>query len=32
VKAAVQGRLAQLPSVRAFRVDPTNPGVTVVRL
>jgi dsDNA-specific endonuclease/ATPase MutS2 len=32
VKAAVYGRLAQLPSVRAFRVDPTNPGVTVVRL
>jgi DNA mismatch repair protein MutS2 len=32
VKAAVHGRLAELPSVRAFRVDPTNPGVTVVRL
>jgi dsDNA-specific endonuclease/ATPase MutS2 len=32
VKAAVHGRLAQLPSVRAFRLDPTNPGVTVVRL
>ena len=32
VKAAVHGRLAQMPSVRAFRVDPGNPGVTVVRL
>lgn len=32
VKAAVHARLAQLPSVRAFRLDPTNPGVTVVRL
>ena len=32
VKAAVHGRLARLPSVRAFRLDPTNPGVTVVRL
>jgi DNA mismatch repair protein MutS2 len=32
VKAAVHGRLRQLPSVRAFRLDPTNPGVTVVRL
>ena len=32
VKAAVHGRLAQLPSVRAFRLDPANPGVTVVRL
>jgi DNA mismatch repair protein MutS2 len=32
VKAAVHERLAQLPSVRAFRLDPTNPGVTHVRL
>ena len=32
VKAAVHGRLAQLSAVRAFRVDPANPGVTVVRL
>ena len=32
VKAAVHARLAQLPAVRAFRVDPRNPGVTVVRL
>jgi len=32
VKAAVHGRLAELSSVRAFRVDPTNPGATIVRL
>ena len=32
VKAAVHGRLRQLPSVRAFQVDPANPGVTMVRL
>jgi DNA mismatch repair protein MutS2 len=32
VKAAVHARLAQLPSVRAFRLDPANAGVTVVRL
>jgi DNA mismatch repair protein MutS2 len=32
LKAAVHGRLRQLPSVRAFRVDPNNPGVTMVRL
>jgi DNA mismatch repair protein MutS2 len=32
LKAAVHGRLAELTSVRAFRVDPTNPGVTMVRL
>jgi DNA mismatch repair protein MutS2 len=32
VKAAVHGRLAQLPSVRAFRLDPTNRGVARVRL
>jgi DNA mismatch repair protein MutS2 len=32
VKAAVHGRLRQLPSVRAFRLDPTNAGVTMVRL
>jgi DNA mismatch repair protein MutS2 len=32
LKAAVHGRLGQLPSVRAFRVDPANPGVTHVRL
>lgn len=32
VKTAVHGRLKQLPSVRAFRVDPRNPGVTIVTL
>ena len=32
LKAAVHGRLRQLSSVRAFRLDPTNPGVTMVRL
>jgi DNA mismatch repair protein MutS2 len=32
LKSAVHGRLGQLPSVRAFRVDPANPGVTHVRL
>jgi len=32
VKAVVHARLRQLPSVRAFRLDPNNPGVTVVRL
>ena len=32
VKAAVHRRLAELPPVRAFRVDPTNMGVTIVRL
>lgn len=32
VKAAVHARLAGLPSVRSFRLDPRNPGVTIVRL
>ena len=32
VKTAVHGQLRQLPSVRAFRVDPRNPGVTIVTL
>ena len=32
VKAAVHGRLAKFPSVRAFRLDPANPGVTIVKL
>ena len=32
LKAAVHGRLAELTSVRAFRVDPVNPGVTIVKL
>lgn len=32
VRAAVHGRLAKLPSVRGFRVDPRNGGVTIVTL
>jgi DNA mismatch repair protein MutS2 len=32
VKQAVHARLGQLSSVRAFRVDPTNPGVTIIEL
>ena len=32
VKAAVHGRLSKLPSVRGFRVDPRNDGVTIVSL
>lgn len=32
LKAAVHRRLTQLPSVRAFRLDPGNPGVTLVSL
>ena len=32
VKQAVHARLRQLPSIRAFRLDPANPGVTIVEL
>ena len=32
LKAAVHGRLKQLPVVRAFRLDPANAGVTIVTL
>ena len=32
IKAAVHRRLRELPPVRAFRVDPRNPGVTLVSL
>lgn len=32
LKAAVHGRLRAVPVVRAFRVDPRNPGVTIVSL
>ena len=32
VRGAVHGRLKQIAAVRAFRVDPTNEGVTVVSL
>lgn len=32
VRAAAHGRLRACPPVRAFRVDPSNPGVTIVSL
>ena len=32
VKAAVHARLGALAPVRAFRLDPANPGVTIVAL
>lgn len=32
IKAAVQRRLGEIPAVRAFRLDPANPGVTIVVL
>lgn len=32
LKRAVHARLRQLPAVRAFRLDPRNPGVTIVEL
>jgi DNA mismatch repair protein MutS2 len=32
VKAAAHARLRSLPTVRSFRVDPQNPGVTIVVL
>ena len=32
VRGAVHGRLKQIAAVRAFRVDPANPGVTIVAL
>ena len=32
LRAAVHKRLREIPSVRAFRVDPHNPGVTIVQL
>ncbi len=31
LKVVVHERLRQLPPVRTFRVDPSNPGVTIVR-
>jgi len=30
LKAVVHARLAQLPAVSRFRLDPSNPGVTIV--
>lgn len=32
LKAAVHARLRHLPSLRGFRLDPRNPGVTIVQL
>lgn len=32
LKAAVHGRLRVLPSIRSFRIDRRNPGVTIVTL
>lgn len=32
IRAALHARLRQLPPVRAFRLDPANPGVTLVDL
>jgi DNA mismatch repair protein MutS2 len=32
VKAAVHARLRQLPALGGFRLDPRNPGVTIVKL
>lgn len=32
LKAVVHGRLKLMPSVRGFRLDPSNPGVTLVML
>jgi DNA mismatch repair protein MutS2 len=30
IKGAVHARLEQLPAVQSFRIDPGNPGVTIV--
>lgn len=30
IKVAVQKRLREMPSVRSYRLDPGNPGVTIV--
>jgi DNA mismatch repair protein MutS2 len=32
IRAGLQRRLREIPSVRSFRVDPRNEGVTIVRL
>ena len=32
IRAALQRRLREIPTVRAFRLDPGNPGVTIVSL
>ena len=32
IRAALHRRLREIPAVRAFRLDPRNPGVTIVTL
>ena len=32
IRAALHGRLRELPGVRGFRLDPHNEGVTIVTL
>jgi DNA mismatch repair protein MutS2 len=32
IRAALHRRLREIPTVRAFRLDPANPGVTIVSL
>ena len=32
IRASLHRRLHEIPTVRAFRVDPANPGVTIVSL
>ena len=30
LRAALHGRLRQIPTAKGFRIDPRNPGVTIV--
>ena len=32
IRAALHRRLGEIPTVRAFRLDPRNPGTTIVSL
>jgi DNA mismatch repair protein MutS2 len=32
IRASLHRRLREIPAVRAFRLDPANPGVTIVSL
>ena len=32
IRAALHRRLCEIPTVRAFQIDPVNPGVTIVSL
>ena len=32
IRAALHRRLGEIPTVRAFRLDPRNPGATIVSL